>query len=88
MTSSIFSMRPLLIGFLCLCMAVSQAAMGKESHELTVNLSGYNHTDHGIGSYEVTLQNGATAEAGYLDAGQGGGGYTCALPFPACGKRE
>ena len=75
-------MRPLLIGFLYFCMAVSQAATGQERKELTVNLSGYNHTDHGIGSYEVTLQNGATAGAGYLDAGQGGGGYTCCLSIP------
>ncbi|MDN2714301.1 DUF3304 domain-containing protein [Janthinobacterium sp. SUN120] len=82
MVKNLFSMKTVLIGFLWLFTALPHAAQGKESRELTVNLSGYNHTDHGVGSYEVTLQNGATAGAGYLDAGQGGGGLTCCLSIP------
>lgn len=82
MLKNLISMKPALIGFLLLCMAVSHAATGKESKELIVNISAYNHTDHGVGSYEVTLQNGASAGAGYLDAGQGGGGHTCCLSLP------
>ncbi|MDN2672026.1 DUF3304 domain-containing protein [Janthinobacterium sp. SUN026] len=82
MLKNLFSRKAVLIGFLWLFTALPHAAQGKESRELTVNLSGYNHTDHGVGSYEVTLQNGATAGAGYLDAGQGGGGLTCCLSIP------
>ncbi|MCC7683506.1 DUF3304 domain-containing protein [Janthinobacterium sp. FW305-128] len=51
--------------------------------KIDVNLTAYNHTEHGIGSYIVTLEDGSSAEAGYLDPGQGGGGKTCCLSIPS-----
>ncbi|MGK5030034.1 DUF3304 domain-containing protein [Janthinobacterium sp. MDT1-19] len=48
-----------------------------------VSLTAYNHTEHGVGSYIVTLTDGSSAEAGYLDPGQGGGGQTCCLSIPS-----
>ncbi|SDI06770.1 DUF3304 domain-containing protein [Janthinobacterium sp. YR213] len=72
--------------FLCIFMAFSNAACGKEKMMLPVNVSGYNHTEHGIGGYLVTLSTGSEVEVGYLDAGAGGGGYTCCLSIPAVWK--
>lgn len=40
----------------------------------SVSLTAYNHTEHGVGSYRVILEDGASAGAGYLDPGAGGGG--------------
>jgi hypothetical protein len=62
---------------------ISNMACSKEKMMLPVNVSGYNHTEHGIGGYLVTLSTGAEVEVGYLDAGAGGGGYTCCLSIPA-----
>lgn len=62
------------------------AACNKESMKATVSLTAYNHTEHGVGSYIVTLEDGSSAEAGYLDPGQGGGGKTCCLSIPATWK--
>ncbi len=45
-------------------------------------LVGYNHTEHGIGSYIVTTSDGAWLEAGYLDTGQGGGGMMGTVSLP------
>ncbi|MEG0879682.1 MAG: DUF3304 domain-containing protein [Janthinobacterium sp.] len=65
---------------------LSIAACHKESMKATVSLTAYNHTEHGVGSYIVTLEDGSSAEAGYLDPGQGGGGKTCCLSIPATWK--
>jgi hypothetical protein len=69
--------------FLCGFLLFSNMACGKEKMTLPVNVSGYNHTEHGIGGYLVTLSTGSEVEVGYLDAGAGGGGYTCCLSIPA-----
>ncbi|WP_426071039.1 DUF3304 domain-containing protein [Janthinobacterium sp. DSP2-3-3] len=68
--------------FLCGFLLFSNMACGKEKMMLPVNVSGYNHTEHGIGGYLVSLSTGAEVEVGYLDAGAGGGGYTCCLSIP------
>ena len=46
------------------------------------SLVGYNHTEHGIGSYIVTTSDGAWVEAGYLDPGGGGGSFMGAVSLP------
>jgi len=70
----------------CILFLLSTAACSKETKDITVNLTAYNHTEHGIGSYIVTLENGSSAEAGYLDPSEGGGGKTCCLSVPAIWK--
>lgn len=45
-------------------------------------LVGYNHTEHGIGSYIVTTSDGAWVEAGYLDPGGGGGSFMGSVSLP------
>ena len=72
--------------FLCVFLLFSNVACSKESMKISVSLTAYNHTEHGVGSYIVTLQDGSSAEAGYLDPGQGGGGQTCCLSIPAVWK--
>ena len=69
--------------FLCGFILFSNMACSKEPMKIDVNLTAYNHTEHGIGSYIVTLEDGSSAEAGYLDPGQGGGGKTCCLSIPS-----
>ena len=54
--------------------------------KIDVNLTAYNHTEHGVGSYIVTLDDGSSAEAGYLGPGEGGGGKTCCLSIPLVWK--
>ena len=72
--------------FLCIFLSFSNIACSKELMKISVSLTAYNHTEHGVGSYIVTLQDGSSAEAGYLDPGQGGGGQTCCLSIPAVWK--
>lgn len=69
--------------FLCIFLSFSNTACSKEAMRVDVNLTAYNHTEHGVGSYIVTLEDGSSAEAGYLDPGQGGGGKTCCLSIPS-----
>lgn len=69
--------------FLCIFLSFSNTACSKEPMRIDVNLTAYNHTEHGIGSYIVTLEDGSSAEAGYLDPGQGGGGKTCCFSIPS-----
>ena len=64
----------------------STVACNKESMKTAVSLTAYNHTEHGVGSYIVTLDDGYSVEAGYLDPGQGGGGQTCCLSIPSVWK--
>ena len=54
--------------------------------KIAVSLTAYNHTENGVGSYIVTLDDGSSAEAGYLAPGEGGGGKTCCLFIPATWK--
>ncbi len=68
--------------FMCIFLLFSNMACSQEKMILSVNVSGYNHTEHGIGGYLVTLSTGARVEAGYLDPGTGGGGSTCCLAIP------
>ena len=64
----------------------STVACNKDSMKTVVSLTAYNHTEHGVGSYIVTLEDGSSAQAGYLDPGQGGGGQTCCLSIPSIWK--
>ncbi|MCC7683505.1 DUF3304 domain-containing protein [Janthinobacterium sp. FW305-128] len=54
--------------------------------KISVSLTAYNHTEHRVESYTVTLQDGSSAEAGYLDPGEGRGGKTCYLSIPSVWK--
>ncbi|WP_128139544.1 DUF3304 domain-containing protein [Janthinobacterium lividum] len=72
--------------FLCIFLLFSNIACSKEPMKIVVNLTAYNHTENGVGSYIVTLDDGSSAEAGYLAPGEGGGGKTCCLSIPATWK--
>ncbi|ATD61120.1 hypothetical protein CNX70_13805 [Janthinobacterium svalbardensis] len=72
--------------FLCIFLLFSNMACSKESMKITLNMTAYNHTEHGVGSYIVTLDDGSSAEAGYLGPGEGGGGKTCCLSIPSVWK--
>ena len=72
--------------FLYILMAFSNTACSKEDMKISVNLTAYNHTEHGVGSYIVKLADGSWTEAGFLAPGQGGGGETCCLSIPAVWK--
>lgn len=69
--------------FLCGFLVFLNTACSKEAMKIDVNMTAYNHTEHGVGSYVVTLEDGSSAEAGYLSPGEGGGGKTCCLSIPA-----
>lgn len=51
--------------------------------ETTLNLTAYNHTDEGISWYDVSSKEGGNGGAGFLDAGAGGGGYSCCVSIPS-----
>lgn len=72
--------------FLCNFLLFSNMACSKDAMKISVSLTAYNHTEHGVGSYIVTLQDGSSAEAGYLAPGEGGGGQTCCLSIPSVWK--
>lgn len=59
------------------------SACSKQSSTTPLTLTAYNHTDRGIGEYSVKISTGAGGGAGYLDAGAGGGGYTCCVSVPS-----
>lgn len=65
----------------------STIACSKESMKINVNITAYNHTENGVGSYIVKLADGSWAEAGFLAPGQGGGGKTCCLSIPSVWKK-
>ena len=71
---------------LCIFLSFSSIACSKEPMKIVVNMTAYNHTENGVGSYIVTLDDGSSAEAGYLDPSEGGGGKTCCLSIPATWK--
>lgn len=64
----------------------SIVACNKESMKTAVSLTAYNHTENGVGSYIVTLDDGSSVEVGYLAPGEGGGGETCCISIPATWK--
>jgi hypothetical protein len=64
-----------LIGVLCV-------SCSKQS-KTTLNLTAYNHTDDGISWYSVSTNEGSDGGAGFLDAGAGGGGYSCCVSIPS-----
>jgi len=78
-----FSVKQFSYGFICIFLLFSNIACSKEKMMLPVDVSAYNHTEHGIGGYLVTLSTGSRVEAGYIDPGAGGGGSTCCLAIPA-----
>lgn len=62
--------------------ALVLAAIGAPSTTV-LEITAYNHTDQGVGSYSVSTPGGDRVGAGYLDAGAGGGGYTCCISVPS-----
>ena len=72
--------------FLCIFLSFSVTAYGKDTMKTSVSLTAYNHTENGVGSYRVTLEDGASVGAGFLAPGGGGGGDTCCLSIPLVWK--
>jgi hypothetical protein len=58
-------------------------ACSKQAGTTPLTLTGYNHTDAGIAWYSVEIPNGEGGGAGYLGAGNGGGGFTCCVSVPS-----
>lgn len=48
--------------FLCIFMIFSNSACSKESMKISVSLTAYNHTEHGVGSYIVKLEDGSSRD--------------------------
>lgn len=69
--------------FTIFCVLFFCPACSQQSDTTPLSLTGYNHTDEGIGSYSVKLSSGVGGGAGYLDAGAGGGGFTCCVSVPS-----
>jgi len=72
--------------FLSIFLSFSIAACSKNALKTSVSLTAYKHTENGVGSYRVTLEDGASAGAGFLAPGGGGGGDTCCLLIPLVWK--
>lgn len=68
--------------FAMLCASLLSTACSKEPATTSLELSGYNHTAQGIGSFSVDIVGGESGGAGYLDAGAGGGGFSCCVAVP------
>jgi hypothetical protein len=71
--------------FAVLCAGVVNVACSEDTSPLQVAVTGYNHTEKGIGSYTVSRgdgKGGIGIEVGYLRAGTGGGGFTCCVLLP------
>ena len=47
--------------FLCIFLLFSNIACSKEPMKILVNLTAYNHTENGVGSYIVTLDDDTSA---------------------------
>jgi hypothetical protein len=58
------------------------AACSPGDPTVTLDLTGYNHTERSIGSYSVSIPGGTGTGAGYLGPGEGGGGFTCCVTVP------
>ncbi|MDN2676437.1 DUF3304 domain-containing protein [Janthinobacterium sp. SUN033] len=72
--------------FVCMVLSLLNAGCARSERQIAVSLTAYNHGEHGVGSYMVTLADGSSAEAGYLAPAEGGGGDTCCLSIPAAWK--
>jgi hypothetical protein len=48
-----------------------------------LDFTAYNHTDEGIAWYSVNISEENGGVAGFLNAGAGGGGYTCCISLPS-----
>lgn len=57
-------------------------ACGKSS-KTALELTAYNHTSQGISWYSVRTSEGSNGGAGFLDAGAGGGGFSCCVSVPS-----
>lgn len=55
--------------FLCIFLSFSVTAYGKDAMNASVSLAAYNHTENGVGSYRVKLEDGASVGAGFLASG-------------------
>lgn len=62
--------------------ALLSTACSKEPATTSLQLTGYNHTDRGIGSYSVSGGGGEGGSAGYIAAGAGGGKFSCCVSVP------
>jgi hypothetical protein len=68
-----------------LCAGVFNVACSSDSSTLDLAVTGYNHTEKGIGSFTVSRgdgKDGIGIEFGYLGAGSGGGKFTCCASVP------
>jgi len=68
--------------FAIFCASLLSTACSKKPATTSLELTGYNHTEQGIGSYSVSIVGGEGTGAGYLDSGSGGGGFTCCVSVP------
>ncbi len=57
-------------------------ACAKQTASISANLMAYNHSLSGVASFEVSLSNGSTVQAGYIAPGAGGGSHTCCIMLP------
>jgi hypothetical protein len=48
-----------------------------------LDFTAYNHTDEGIAWFAVNISEENGGVAGFLNAGAGGGGYTCCISLPS-----
>lgn len=55
--------------FLCIFLSFSVTTYSKDTMKTSVSLTAYNHTENGVGSYQVTLEDGASVGAGFLAPG-------------------
>lgn len=78
----IISKKNLFFYVICIIFSILNIACSKELMKISVNVTAYNHTENGIGSYEVKLADSSSVEVGFLAPGNGGGGQTCCLSIP------
>jgi hypothetical protein len=71
--------------FAVLCTSLVSVACSAEPEPLQLQVTAYNHTEDGIGSYTVSRgdgKGGIGIEVGFLGAGSGGGGRSCCILVP------
>jgi Protein of unknown function (DUF3304) len=64
------------------CATLLSTACSKESANLALQISGYNHTNSDVGSLTITTQGGERGSSGYVGPGTGGGGFSCCMSMP------
>lgn len=61
----------------------SISACSQAQNTAPLSLTAYNHTGSGIAWYSVEIPGGEGGGAGFLAAGDGGGGFTCCVSVPS-----